>query len=1162
MTRLADFVGIGRRYMRSVNLERDSDLASSLDGYLLTPQGLEVLWRILDAYQAVGVSRAWTLTGVYGTGKSAFANFAAALLAPEDHPARVRALQLLRQQHGKSTSEKAKRAVPSDGLVRAVVMARREPISHTVIRALARGVEQFWAGRRGRKPKVLGRTLELHERLQSGNAIDASVLPDLVSEIAEASGTGVVLVIDELGKLLEHSALSSGADDLFLLQQLAELRADEKRPPVMVLGLLHQAFSEYGHLLSAAERAEWEKVQGRFEDVPFTESAAQMLRLMADAIESSPPPSIQKAIQKRALQWHKRISHDVAEPYIRDLVDKERISDLYPLHPMTAVVMPVLCTRYGQNDRSLFTFLGSNEVHGLSRFLEEQRATAKELPVLGVDQVYDYFIDSARVGASNRIHLNRWAEIHGLIRDATGIDSTELKALKVIGTFNLVSSSGPLRASRELILAALAENPGDEDETARWIAVIDGLVERRVVAYRHQVDEYRLWQGTDLDIDARLEARVEAERRPLAEILTEVAPASPVVVQRHSYQSGTLRYFERTYVEKNDALKTAAPRIEGADGLLVYWVGENPPDFVPEATVEGKPLAVVPVDRSRTLASAARELAGLASLSKNDIALQTDGVARREVHERLSLARQVLDEALRETFDDWAARKCWLNGKELRVGNLNAALSDLCDHAYSGGPILWNEIINRRDLTSQGARAQREVLAALLTNPHVERLGIDGTGPDYSIYSSLLQNTGIHRVEDGEWVITRPNTTALIPLWDAIEEFCVSAKDQIRPIADLYEILQAPPYGVRAGVIPIFLAAVLLYHADDVSVYQDGSFLPAVGPAHFELLVKRPERFAVKYFELSGIRWDVFRELESVLRAGGAQRPRSGRNATMLTVVRPLVRFATLLPPVTKAAEDLSPEAVRVRDALLTVGEPDRLIFEALPVALGQAAFTGEEGGTRRHEVFRHALFDTLRELQMYYERLLDRCRNLIHDAFGVRTDVEHLREDLRVRASYLEGKVIEHRLKSFIVAAVDDEASDREWMESLVMIIADRPAETWTKDDLLAFEMNVSEFGRRFANLEALQHEAARTGIEGFQARRVTITEPGGEELHRLVWVDNQSRDAIDAQVERIVRDIRRFAEEHQQHAVLVAVLERMLQRPHSPTPAATDQQEERRHA
>ena len=71
----------------------------------------------------------------------------------------------------------------------------------------------------------------------------------------------------------------------------------------------------------------------------------------------------------------------------------------------------------------------------------------------------------------------------------------------------------------------------------------------------------------------------------------------------------------------------------------------------------------------------------------------------------------------------------------------------------------------------------------------------------------------------------------------------------------------------------MLFAAVLLYRADDVGIYKDGTFVPVLGAEHFELLVKDPSRFSVKYFEIVGLRSEVFKELESVLRSPTAKTP-------------------------------------------------------------------------------------------------------------------------------------------------------------------------------------------------------------------------------------------------------------------------------------------------
>ncbi|MFM7574666.1 MAG: hypothetical protein ACKO4S_16275 [Snowella sp.] len=91
---LAQYFTLHRRYSRSINLERDLERVDSLAGYILTQRAQEALYRIGDKLGS-SPNAAWTLTSVYGTGKSSFAHFLAALCAPVGHPMREKALAIL-----------------------------------------------------------------------------------------------------------------------------------------------------------------------------------------------------------------------------------------------------------------------------------------------------------------------------------------------------------------------------------------------------------------------------------------------------------------------------------------------------------------------------------------------------------------------------------------------------------------------------------------------------------------------------------------------------------------------------------------------------------------------------------------------------------------------------------------------------------------------------------------------------------------------------------------------------------------------------------------------------------------------------------------------------------------------------------------------------------
>jgi len=1165
--KLSQYFSLDRRYSRSINVERDLESVEALEGYILTTRANSALNRIWSCQGTLRVSAAtalaernyyaWTLTSVYGTGKSSFAHFLASLCAPVNDPMRNKALEIAALALGTDSPQyqELKKNYPTEGYVRAVATAAREPISHTVIRALNRGIKSFW--KQPDNIPVIAKLIDLEKEINAGNSsIDSRQIPRLVLEVAKASKTGVILILDELGKNLEFAAYNtalwtekSGAEDLYLLQQLAELPRNTATT-VYILGILHQAFADYGQRLASKERNEWSKVQGRFEDIAFTESPGEMMRLIGKSIDPSKAESFQCAIHTQANEWFKCLS-----PIIQDEdLTEEVFRQVYPLHPLTSLVLPILCQRYAQNDRSLFTFLTSIEPFSLRNFLEEvtvvdSRADGtldNTLPTLKLDRVYDYFVESVGMGLTTRPHLQRWVEIQELITDAKNLSPDSLKVLKTIGILNLITTTGTVRATEELVILAMSNIPFDIGQNDFWQQVIQGLKQKGIITHRRQINELRIWQGSDVNVDLELASYMEKERSPLFSLLTKHRPLNPVVAQRHSYNTGTLRYFERHYLDHSVSMKDLSCSSPDLDGFIGYWVDDKLPTEVPAYTADGKPFILLCASKLDVLRINTFELAALKEIQAKAPELQTDAVARKEVRYRITEAEKLLDDSLNQAFARSTNNQniCWIFGKQESIRHISefkAKLSQVCDKVYDKSPILWNELINRRELTSQGAKARRDLIEAMIEHSEEEKLGLDGYGPEVSMYYSVLKKEKIHRQEDNYWGFYPPlESSGLWILWQTVEHFCLEAKEKPKTLDLLYEKLAAPPYGVKQGPIPVIIAAVLLYHIDDVGLYKDGTFVPILGTEHFELLLKDPSRFAVKHFEFIGLRSQVFKELEAILSSYKAKKSDKLRNTTLLSVVTPLYQFVKKLPAYTKQTKEMGSEAAAVLRTIQQTIEPDELLFTELPRACNLPPIEIEAIDNEAiAKTLRTKLVQSLREINNAYDGLLSKCQSLLYDAFGVRSSETKLREDLRVRSLYLTDKCVERSLKSFTQAAIEEAKSDHEWLEALVMIVSDKPAESWTDTDATGFESKLADLARRFKNLEAIQKDVTAKG-QGLEARRITISRPDGQETHKLVWVDNEREDQVEELVNKVLEILPNDTQIQQ--AVLAKLTERVL--------------------
>ena len=144
---LSELFQVKGRFRRSVHLERDFYTENALDGYVLTATAREMLLRVISTLENETTSKAWSLTGPYGSGKSAFALFAAKLLGDPDASTTQQALGLLKRgdttlyERFMSINGSRKRLL--SGFCPVLISGERAPLSLSLLRGLKRGLTFF-----------------------------------------------------------------------------------------------------------------------------------------------------------------------------------------------------------------------------------------------------------------------------------------------------------------------------------------------------------------------------------------------------------------------------------------------------------------------------------------------------------------------------------------------------------------------------------------------------------------------------------------------------------------------------------------------------------------------------------------------------------------------------------------------------------------------------------------------------------------------------------------------------------------------------------------------------------------------------------------------------------------------------------------------------------
>ena len=1090
---LVDFVQVGRRFQRAVNLERDTGVGEALNGYLVTPAVRRAVDQIANGISDPVGGRAWCLIGPYGSGKSAFAVFLADLLSPGMSPEQTAACRLL--------SENSALQAPRQKLHRAVLTAERAPLDTLLLRTLDKTLDRIWEHRLGAKPKVC-RTVKSYLNGSSPSITQCATsdvvqcFEEAVDQIADKTGSGLLLIVDEAGKALEYAAQEPTRGDIYLLQALAESAARSNGLPFVIVTVLHQSFDQYAHQLDSAERIEWEKVQGRFGELAFRDTGDQIMRLTAAAIRHvgrRPTPSAWKrlvaataATVSAATGWKK--SHL-----------GRYLDGCWPLHPVTATLLgPLFRSRLAQNERSLFAFLSSAEPVGFQHFLKTHKAGK----LYAVDQLYDY-----ATGILGSRLLNRdgrqWAEIDAVVRrlpaDSSAIDE---RVLKTIGLLGMLGDHVGLRASDETLAACV----GDAMATRQSL---ERLKKQSLIVFRQYRDAYQVWEGSDLDLDDLMVSA--AGQLPsdfsAAAVLRRQTQHRPLVARRHLFATGTFRYFDLHFADASSLLGQEPVELPGSgDGVVLLTVPRTEREarevlsqqqtalFGMSRYEKGRPLVVVAPCAPGRLVPLARELAAAEFVQASTPALVSDKAARRELTGRLDEIRRLLAEEVDRIFDP--AQSDWrINGGRLSVASRRdaaRALSDLCDAGYGDAPTIRNELLNRNALSTAAARARRVLVEAMIQRGHVEGLGFDGSPPEVSMYRSVLLEHGFHQNRGGVWGFGEPRESAAA-LWKAVDEYFAGAQSGRRPLEDLYERLRRPPFGLKEGPIPVVVMAALLGCEDTVAVYEGGSFVPRWTSSHAERLLRSPSGFEVRQFRMSDARQEVLAHLGKVLVLNKEQ-------PALIDIVRALVQFVNALTPYARRTQRLSPMTCAVRETLLRAREPAALLFEDLPTAC-KCEPLGMDGGqdVSRVDRFGSALRASLRELKNSYGDLLKRTRGKLAQQFSLPTRQAETTAELRLRAKQIATMAIEPALKSFVIRAADDSLDAEDMQISLLAHLVGKPPREWVDLDEDLFEVNLAQVVRRFRDTEALA--VGSSAVSGdVSLIRLAVTQRGQAERERVL--------------------------------------------------------------
>ena len=844
----------------------------------------------------------------------------------------------------------------------------------------------------------------------------------------------LVIVIDEFGKVLEHAAKNSPERELYFLQKLAEFVNVPSRQ-ILLLTTLHQNFSAYAQGLSETQVNEWTKVKGRFKEITFVEPVEQLLHLASTQLQESQKIKAGKNVVPLFELAHE--THYVSEDFPLSTAQQ-----LYPLDLFSAYTITTAIQRYGQNERSLFTFLASRGTNSISEFTPSVHLT------YNLQMVYDYIVYNfnSYLKDANADSLS-WSTIKVSIERVEGQqwDSKEeilyaVNLVKAIGLLNLFGTAGfKLTLEHLAVYACEAMNIKGSDKILRK------LIAKKIIRYANYKERLVLFEGTDIDLEAEIREAGLMVSRPVAFVdeLNVFFNKRISPVKAHFYQNGTPRFFEYKLLEVPEDL---IPKGD-TDGYieLIFSTKKDALDEIKRFSADTEHALIFAyfIDTDNIVDH-------LYNIQKYNylterVIKKEDLVAVKEIQKMKEYEESLLNKAISDNLFSYKNRVVWVfNGKEQKVEShrqFNQLLSTVCNKIYSKTPVMINELFNKHKLSGTISSARKSYLSNLTEHYNEEGMGFpaDKFPPEKTIYFSLLKNTGLHR--DGDFT-DRPTNDGFIPLWEACEDFLRSTENKARKVSELIKILTSQPYKLKQGFLDFWIPTYLYIRRQDFALYDasKGSYMPEVNMEFFDLLQKHPGDYEIKKFAIDGVKLGFFNQYRRFINLSDEF---TITKDNFIETIKPFLAFYNRLDGYTKHTRKFNHDStMRFRDVLAIAKDPEKAFFEDLPEALG---FSQEK---LKQEVFireyGNIIQRAIRELRTCYTGLIDRIEERLIDDFDLQSgDYNEYMVEIHNRLAHVKTYLLTEKQREFYHHVMTEYDNRTLWYQSICYTILEQRLDT-----------------------------------------------------------------------------------------------------------------------
>lgn len=709
---------------------------------------------------------------------------------------------------------------------------------------------------------------ELYPELTSGsnfNPLAESEVTKLYTSIAdklrEAYGyRGIYIVFDEFSKFIEGQDEMSAGINMQLIQSICEMAGDAKDPEIYITLVAHKPIKEYGNKLKKETIDSFTGIEGRLDDeVYFKSSAKNNYELIQNAIfkkdsdlDGIPKSEIEKYFSKDVVGENFAVPGFSTE-FTKEDFEKIVVRGCYPLTPISSYLLLNISEKVAQNERTLFTFISKEEQLSMIDYVKNsasKNGVVSSNWSIKPDLIYDYFAN---------LFKNDSDEIKGIyLRSVTAIDVASKKykhneapiiILKTLATLMITNKRQELPWDHFTLRMAVNMNYS-ESIREKYEDAIANLIELGLI----DVDgdnfyKFKTLEGTELEDEISKRWKLVTNDNTISSLLQNIFDTKYVFPKRYNYEYGITRYFRFDFKEVNDFLKISNDDIFFEDGLYcdgkvvcIYKYDDNAYfDEVRRKVEELKShkLVVVYTDKTFDLKDTVYKLQVLYDIKDDFKFMEKNGKLSAEIEAQEDVLETKILSLLDKMFGRFGEFEISYFLEDKIVSDTTKTITDavdnLCYKIFDKTPVINNEFVNKQIISTGATQTARKKIMTRMLNKESLDDYLEGTSQDATIYRALFVRNGVQK-NDPE--------ARIAEVLNIMTDFFDRCAGQKQVLADLFNVITKEPYGMRLGVLPLYISYIIGKRDADVVIYYGDKEIPLNADTIFNMC-DYPQQYAV-----------------------------------------------------------------------------------------------------------------------------------------------------------------------------------------------------------------------------------------------------------------------------------------------------------------------------